>query len=549
MNIRFYSVKSRLFFLVCFYLCSSVFICDSVSAAPPTLTHFFPAGVQQGKSVEVVANGTFARWPVQAWTDRKGVEIKPAKDKGKLTVAVAADAVPGVCWIRLHDEEGASELRSFLIGTLPETMEKEPNDEATKPQTLAALPVVVNGRLEKAGDVDCFAVRLRKSETLVASLEANHTLESPMDAILQLLSTDGFVMEENNDDRGLDPQIVFTAPKEGVYVLRTFAFPAQPDASIRFAGGATYIYRLTLTTGGFADHAFPLAVQRSDSATVEAVGWNIPAAAKKLPLKPDVLGPLTLWHPQLANTLPVVVEPHRCLGEVESNDRKNPQLITLPATISGRIDPPGDLDVYQFEAKKGQRLAFHLDARSADSQLDPLLRLTDAAGKRLAQTSDTKAGKPGAGVAVLAFTVPGDGPYRLEVSDEKEHGGWRHFYRLRATLAEPDYALTLTADRFTLTLGKPLAIPITIDRRNGFDRAIEISVEGLPDGVTAKAVQSTGAAGKSATLNLEAKHGPMSAAIRVVGRASGQTDFTRTATAPRIKLPQTTPYLWLTVTK
>jgi hypothetical protein len=526
-----------------------VFVGGSVFAAPPTLTNLFPAGAQQGKTVEAIAGGAFARWPVQAWTDRQGVEIKPAKDKGKFTIAVAADAVPGVCWIRLHDEEGASELRPFLIGTLPEVMEKEPNDEATKPQTLAALPVVVNGRLEKAGDVDCFAVRLRKGETLIAALEANHTLESPMDAILQLLSADGFVMEENNDDRGLDPQIAFTAPKEGVYILRTFAFPAQPDASIRFAGGPTYIYRLTLTAGGFADHVFPFAVQRGDSATVEAVGWNIPATAKKLTVKPDALGPLTLWHPQLANALPVVVEPHRCLGEVEPTDRKNPQLVTLPATISGRIDPPGDLDVYQFEAKKGQRLAFRLDARSAGSQLDPLLRLTDLSGKRLAQPNDGRRGRAGTRDAVLDFTVPQDGSYRLEVSDENEHGGWRHFYRLRATLAEPDYALTLAADRFTLTPGKPLAIPVTIDRRNGFDRTIEISIEGLPDGVKAKAVQSTGAAGKSATLNLEATDGPMSAAIRVIGRVSGQADFTRMATAPRIKLPQTTPHLWFTVMK
>jgi hypothetical protein len=493
--------------------------------------------------------GTFTSWPVQAWTDCKSVRIEPAKEKNKFRVSVGCDAEPGVCWVRLHDEQGASELRPFIIGTLPEAVEIEPNDEAAKPQILSSLPVVVNGRLGKTGDVDCFSVRLRKGEKLVASLEANHTLGSPIDGILQLLSAEGFVLEENNDDHGLDPQLVFTAPGDGAYVLRVFAFPAVPDASIRFAGGETYVYRLTLTTGGFADHAFPLAVPRGAATEVEVLGWNIPVAAKTLPLKAEVAGPVTLWHHQLANTPPVLVDPHRCISEREPNDGKNPQAIALPATISGCIDPSGDLDEFELPAKKGQRLFFQLDAFSAGSQLDPLLRLTDASGKRLALADDASTGKAGSRDAKLTFSVPQDGSYRLVVADRSGQGGWRHFYRLRAILAEPDYALTVAADRFVLTPGKPLAIPITIDRRNGFDRAVEIVAEGLPDAVTAKPVQSTGAGGKSATLNLEAMRDPVSGAIRIVGRVPGQRDLTRIASAPRIKLPQTTPHLWLTVRK
>jgi hypothetical protein len=102
------------------------------------------------------------------------------------------------------------------------------------------------------------------------------------------------VLEENNDNHGLDPQIVFAAPKDGIYVLRVFAFPSVPDASIRFAGGDTYVYRLTLTTSGFADHAFPLAAMRGVATEVAVLGWNIPVDAKMLPLKAEVVGPITL---------------------------------------------------------------------------------------------------------------------------------------------------------------------------------------------------------------------------------------------------------------
>jgi hypothetical protein len=519
----------------------------SAPAAPPALTYLYPAGAQQGKTVEVSAGGTFDRWPVRAWVDRPGVEVKAAKDRGKLAVTVSADAAPGVYWLRLHDEQGASALRPFVVGTLPEVNEQEPNDDAAKPQVLPSSSVVVNGRLAKAGDVDCFAVKLRKGETLVASLDAQRTLGSPLDGVLQLLSADGFVVEENNDDSGPDPLVVFTAKADGTYVVRAFAFPAEPDAGIRFAGGENFVYRLTLTTGGFADHPWPLAVSRTEPGTVEAAGWNVPAEAKALKVTPAAgADAVSLGHPRLAGTLSVLVEPHRCLTEVEPNDRQRPQAVTVPVTISGRIDPPGDVDVFEFAAKKGERLTFRADARSVGSLLDPVLRLTDAAGKALARADDSTGGKAGARDAAVSFTAPQDGKFRVEVRDLGGHGGPRHFYRLRATRAEPDYALTVAADRFTLTPGKPLDIPVTVERRNGFDGEVEVAVEGLPEGVTAAPVKSSGAAGKSVTLRLEAKAGAAPAAFRVVGKVAGRADPGRSATAAVAPFAPT-PHLWLSV--
>ncbi len=521
-------------------------VVPSAVAAPPTLTSLFPAGAEQGKTVEITAAGTFDRWPVRAWTDRKGIDIRPAKSRGKLTVTVAADAVPGTCWVRLYDYQGASALRPFIIGTLPEVMEQEPNDDPKKPQVLASPSVVVNGRLNKAGDVDGFAVKLKKGETLVASVEANRTLGSPMDAVLQFLSADGFVLEQNNDDHGLDPQLNFTAPKDDSYVVRVFAFPAEPDASIRFAGGDAYIYRLTLTTGGFADHAFPLAVERSRPGSVELAGWNIAAAFRKLIVKPEPDSDIvTLWHPQLANTASVLLEPHPCVIAINPSDRKGPQPVTLPTTISGRIDAPGRVDAFEFPACKGQRLVFRLDARSIGSQLDPVLRVTDVLGKRLAQADDTATGKVGSRDTQLAFAVPQDGRYRIEVRDLGGHGSFRHYYRLRALLPEPDYTLSVAADRFTLSPGKTLDIPVTIARRQGFDREIVVTIEGLPAGVTAATLKSTG---KPVTLRLEGK-GPASTPIRVIGRVAGRPELTRTATAAPAGSLAPTTYLWLTITK
>ena len=104
-----------------------------------------------------------------------------------------------------------------------------------------------------------------------------------MDAILQVVSADGFVLEENNDYHGLDPQIAFTA-QEGRHLHRSrFAFPAQPDSSIRFFGSDACIYRLTLTTGrirGLPDSAG--GETRTVRGWLKREGWNLTPESRKL---------------------------------------------------------------------------------------------------------------------------------------------------------------------------------------------------------------------------------------------------------------------------
>src|SRR5215471_1979186 len=267
-------------------LCLSVSICgytSSAFAAPPAITYLYPAGAQRGTTVEVTAAGTFDA-STKVWASGKGASVEATKTAGKFKVTVAKDAIPGVYWLRAYNDDGASTLRPFIVGTLPEVTEKEPNDDFKKPHILDGS-CVVNGKLEKSGDVDCFAVQLKKGQTLVASLEANHTLRSPMDGMLQILSADGFVLEENNDFHGLDPQIAYTAKKDGTYIARVYAFPSQPDSSIRYFGSEACVYRLTLTTGAFADFVLPLAVSQ-DATQVEVEGWNLTPESRKLTVAP-----------------------------------------------------------------------------------------------------------------------------------------------------------------------------------------------------------------------------------------------------------------------
>jgi hypothetical protein len=509
-------------------------------AAGPEVTYLFPAGARIGTTVDVTVGGKFPTWPVQVWSSVTEVVARAGPMKGTLRLTVAAGARPGTCWLRLFDAEGASRLCPFVLGTLPEVLEQEPNDDPSKPQRLDGPALVVNGRLATNGDVDHFALSLRRGQTLVASAQANGTLGSPMDGVLQILSATGVMLAENNDWHGLDPQIAFSVPADGSYLVRLFAFPAAPDSSIRLSGGPAYVYRLTLTTEGFADHAFPPAVSLRDPAAIRLAGWNLPDAARQIALRPQELS--EAWSCSVlgvANPATVRVEPHPVVVEREPHDATRPQLLVPPVTVAGHIDPPGDVDVYRFTARKGQTFLFQLEAAKLGSPLDAVLKLTDAAGKLLQETEETAATDP-----ALTFTAPADGSYQIGVRDLLDAGGWRYVYRLRVVFPEPDYALTVPAEIIDGTTGSTLEVPVTIVRQHGFARPIQLSVEGLPAGAKVIAPLLDGSATKG-VLKIEMAAAPFSGPVRIVGLVQGKG--TRIARAASTKFGLESELLWLTV--
>ncbi len=515
-------------------LASLAAFADFTRAAPPKVDYLFPAGGQRGTTVEVTVSGTFERWPVKGYADRTGIEITTGKTSGKLSIAIAKDAEPGVYYLRLADADGASALKPFIVGTLADILEKEPNDDPRKPHALDTSAVVVNGRLDKPGDVDTFAVKLTKGQTLVASLEANQTLRSPMDGVIQVLSSDGFVLEQNDDYRGFDPQIAFVVPKDGLYLVRVFAFPAKADTAVRFAGKETFIYRLTLTTGPFVEHTYPLAVSRDQPADVELVGWNLPAELRRMKITPQLdTDILLVSDARIANPFSIQLVRNPSIVKTQAT-RANPQKITLPATITGRLDRPGDIDVFEFAAKKGDKLAITVGSRTLGFPLDPVLRLTDLAGKTLLQSKAVKIGDD----PILNYAVTLDAVYRVEIGDLHDHAGPRYVYRLRVGTPVPDFDVKVTGDNFTLAAGKSLEIPVAVTRIAGFKGEVTLRVEGLP--TTIKAISS----GKGLTLQSSDKT-PFAGPIRVIGATPDGT--TRVGQAAVLDLGRATTSLWLTV--
>jgi len=93
----------------------------------------------------------------------------------------------------------------------------------------------------------------------------------------------------------------------------------------------------------------------------------------------------------------VRLEPHATIAEKEPNNRQQPQRVEVPVTITGRIAQPGEVDVYEFTLKKGQKVSVVIESRTLDFPLDPVLRLTDGSGKLLTQAQAKKLGTDAAG--------------------------------------------------------------------------------------------------------------------------------------------------------
>jgi len=583
-----------------------------VIGAPPKFTGVFPTGVQRGGVAVVVAAGEFAKWPVQWHSDRPGLEAVSLAEKGKVELRGAADAVPGWYWLRAVDADGVSAARPVFVGPTKEVEEAEPNDAVDKAQSVA-LPTAVSGKVAKAGDVDGYLVTLKAGEWLHAAVEAHAPLGAPMDAVLQIAEVVGgqplaastspatpsppgasatpavpavpgadaasagvsrftrraeaFVLEQRDDEPGLDPRLSFRAPRDGRYLVRVFAFPSEPNSSVGFAGADSYIYRLTLAGAAFTDFALPLArpVAGPDGAWTAESGATAEASRPAQISAPQAeddgwpaedRGVSWVFDPAAANAAPIPWTNYASVLADATALTAEGQQVTLPATISGRLASTGTVAAFRFNATKGQRLRFKVEARALGFPLDASLEVRDGSGALIAENDDASNQRN----PLLVWTAPADGAFRVSVRDIYRHGGPRYAFRLTAEPIAADYGLGLAGDVFIVAAGKSVEIPVTIDRREGFAEEIEIQASGLPEGVTAAVVKSENKGDSAKTVKLTvsavATAQPASMRIRVTGVSTGplarrhRAVMTQPAPAAgAASAPSFTPRdIWLTIT-
>ena len=423
-----------------------------------------------------------------------------------LQVTLAPGAAAGPRELRLAATGGLTNPLMFCVGRLPEIIRvpARPEPPARPAQAIAAIPVqarieppadvtlpaVVNGRILPGG-VDRYKFYAHKGQKLVFVASARDLIPYLPDAVpgwfqatLTLYDLKRHELAYTDDYRfHPDPVLYYEVEADGPYVLEI------KDAVYR--GREDFVYRIALGELPFITSVFPLGGKAGARTEVALEGWNLPVSHMTAVPGDDLPGILRLsvsrdGHP--SNLVPFALDVLPDLIEQEPNDQPEKACkVTLPVIVNGRIDRPGERDVFRIDGHSGEQVVAEVVARRLESPLDSVLELTDAAGHRLAFNDDHE--DKGSGLvthhadSLIRATLPADGAYFLHLTDAQQKGGPEYAYRLRLSAPRPDFALRAVPS--SVTIRGNAAAPVTVYalRADGFTGPIRLSLKDAPAGV------------------------------------------------------------------
>ncbi|MBU6399293.1 MAG: hypothetical protein KGS61_03160 [Verrucomicrobia bacterium] len=537
-----------------------------------------PAGGRQGTTVEVRVTGADLDEAQEIYFSGPGISAtrKPSPDGGadRFLVRIAADAAPGVYDARVVGRFGITNPRAFVVGDLPERTSSATNSTPTTATTMA-VNTTVNG-CARPDAIEYFQMAAKTGQRVLIDCAARN-LDSRMEPVLIVGDTAGRELGRNRSGGLLD----FTAPADGEYLLRvhdrlyrggdeyfyrlTIGTAPRIDFVLPAAGqpGTTGQYMLS---GRDLPGSQPALGERLDGNRLEQVpaqipmpgerrfnSWlpadwlTLPAAAVMEGIEYRLRNGGKVSNPAWIGfaEAPVVVEQ----GSDDTPDRA--QAVVLPCEFVGRFHAHSRPTWITFEAAKGDRYWMEIYSQRLGWSVDPFLlvqRLSRTAKGEL-KTADVRevygADANLGGVEfntttrdpAWEFNVKESGRYRVQVRDlfneNEEYPG--AVYQLSIRKESPDFRLVALpqppplankdakeARVWTTFLRRAETTPVKVlaFRRDGFNGAIELAVEGLPSGVAAGPAtipsdQTTATLLLTAGASVTNWFGP----IRIVGRA------------------------------
>ncbi len=481
-----------------------------------------------------------------------------------IAIEVDAGAKLGYREIRLQTNAGLTNPLRFEVGALPEIRETELNnpDMSFKVPDLEPVdvPVLINGQILR-GDIDRFRIRAREGQHLVFDVHARRLMPYLADAVpgwfqatLALYDALGNEIAFADDYRFVpDPVLVFVIPESGEYEMEI------RDAIYR--GREDFVYRVSVGELPFVTEVFPLGVRAGEETLASIGGWNLPRRRMKLhtsqgatPIRRSVLGKDGIRSNDVVYAVDTLPE---CEDKEPNNTADLAQAVALPTIVNGRIEIPGDVDVYCFAGRAGDELVAAVDARRLNSPLDALLRLLGPSGETLAWNDDyaDKDGHLHRGMGTtthhadsyLRATLPEDGRYAVQISDAQRQGGMPYGYRLRLSPPRPGFSLLVSPSSVNISRGRATPINVHVLREDGFDGAIDLKLKGAAQGLVLDGAHIP--AGKKhirMTLSAfcEPTEEPLS--VRIQGRAEINGEDRRSTALPADNLMQAFLYRHLT---
>lgn len=428
---------------------------------------------------------------------RKNIAIPPNRQANPalmetviLEINVAADAEPGEHELRLRSPQGLTNPLLFHVGQLAESGEplRDPRFEPpAKTNLYITLPCTINGQI-LPGESDAFRFTAHRGEHIVAATSARALMPYLADAVpgwfqatLTLYDAQGKEVAYADDYRfNPDPVLYYEIPSDGEYILQI------RDAIYR--GREDFVYRVTAGQLPFLTSIYPLGGHAGSATTLTLTGWNLPE--QTMQITADESGPIPIQIPQQPWMGQRAVFSPGCdpewLEQEPNNTLNDAPKVELTIIINGRIDAPGDQDLFRFKGLAGQSIALEVLARRLNSPLDSTLALWDATGKQMAFNDDCEDSSSGLSThhadSKILLTLPSNGDYVACVRDAQHQGGPEYSYRLRIGPPQPDFELRLSSSSLNARNGSSLPITVRALRKDGFTNEITLELTDSPEG-------------------------------------------------------------------
>lgn len=186
----------------------------------PCVTVPYPLAVKKG----VPGNVNFAGLHLDG--------VQPA------AVNFPADAAFAWASVGAKRANGASSgFAQIAVSDRDEFLEAEPNDDPKAPNR-TDLAHGINGRFDKAGDIDHFVFAAKKGQAMTFT-GISRRQGSPAALLMRLLNAAGGQVAAKEDFGAIDPTFDFTFPEDGDYTLSVQDLHRQ--------GGTQYAYRIVAT--------------------------------------------------------------------------------------------------------------------------------------------------------------------------------------------------------------------------------------------------------------------------------------------------------------
>ncbi len=549
----------------------------------PMLGAVYPVSIQRGKTTEVTVtaagnggtnlygaykalfegDGISAELlpPEKGWPARdakKPFEI-PAIDSVKMKVTVSLTADLGVHEFRLGTPfHGVSSVGQLVISDDLQMLEAEPNNDIDHAQPVK-LPIVVNGKFQAGEDVDCYKFKAAAGQEIVFTAICSrlqdkiHDLQDHADPMLVLMDMSGNELDRNDDYYHADPLLHHKFEKAGEYIVQI--------RDVSYHGNPSWVYALTITSAPYITACVPCAVQPGKSNSLHVSGINI---ASDEMVNVDV--PPTIKHGVWmtsvkcsggqSNPIALLVTDYNQMVLSSNRDSKGGSktvtasvgtakpvvlgTLSLPGALDSTLMHDGISDRFNFHSKKSETWYFEVMARRLYSVLDSEIKILNSKGDVL-NSNDDFFGKDS---RIESWQAPEDGDYTLEIRDITGHAGPNYFYNLEADRVVQDFQLKCDTDRAMIAPGNRTALFIQCERKNGFAGPVDITVDGLPAGVTASSLTIPSDLTQGVVIiTAEAGAKIDSRTFKVVGHAKLLASDGKTSDVLRIARPLTEIYL------